>query len=92
LWSTGFVCLGTDFDGIIDPLDAYKTVNFLEDLRSDFARFLPYYLALDPDRHTQDLLANLSKPEIEAWVEEVTENFFFRNGQRFTERFFNQTK
>lgn len=83
------VCLGTDFDGIIDPLDNYKTVEDLDQLKSDFEKFLPYYLTLDPDRHAAELLWNTSKnlEGITQFSKAITDHFFEKNGRAFVTRF-----
>lgn len=88
--SMSFVCLGTDFDGIIDPLDPYKTVSELPRLKADLETFLPYYFRLDPDRHTRDLLKGINlhhnNQPLAALIDQISEGFFSGNGRAFVRR------
>ena len=49
LYAWDHICLGSDYDGIIDPIDAYSTASALPQLWSDCLDFLNDFIAVDPD-------------------------------------------
>lgn len=50
LYAWDHVCLGSDYDGIIDPVDAYSTASTLPQLWADCIDFLDEFILIDPDR------------------------------------------
>ncbi len=66
------ICLGTDYDGFIDPLTAYPTVLSLDQMTEDLI------LRLTAHRHTRQIGA--------IGVEELVEKITWRNAYEFTKK------
>lgn len=75
------ITMGTDFDGIIDPVDTYSTSMFFHSLRKD----LSVELNKISEEELQD--AHLQKSEIKATLDKL----FIRNALEFTQRHFDVT-
>ena len=81
VWNS--ICLGTDFDGGIDPVAKYSTAESMEKLREDMKNTLLTYFR-----------AGMLKDFIdqEGQVEEILQLFFWDNAYRFLKMHFEQTE
>jgi microsomal dipeptidase-like Zn-dependent dipeptidase len=83
-----YLCIGSDFDGLINPINAVKDVTQIDRLRSELMKYLPqadkslpFYVkerALQYDRN-----GNLDKRHMERMIEKV----LVTNGLHFLKRF-----
>jgi microsomal dipeptidase-like Zn-dependent dipeptidase len=69
--------LGSDFDGIINPLPAYRTVDTFKDL-------MPIILESLSNKRNLDILKN----KTDAQIEEIVEGFQYKNALRFLSKNF----
>ncbi|MCW3465671.1 hypothetical protein [Chitinophaga nivalis] len=82
------ICIGSDFDGLINPINRLDNINRVEGLRDGLLRYLPVadkYLTEQPQQralryHADGTLDN-------AYLEQVTDQFLYGNGVSFTARF-----
>ena len=73
------LCLGTDFDGGIDPIDAYASSGRIQDLRKDLQ-------AAFEDAFQQGLLRDFV--EEVGYLETILDDFFYHNALRFLQQHF----
>ncbi len=73
-WKT--ICMGTDFDGIINPIDTCPTAGYFDDLEDKLVDRLPGYLQ---DNDLSGLLNGLDP-------EKVIRDFMYDNLREFVER------
>src|SRR5688572_1406773 len=78
-----FVCLGSDYDGLIDSIIAARTAENLAELKRELAQYLPkaekaYRKEFDG---TPELLPDN--------VEQVLDKIFYTNGEAFVKRWWN---
>lgn len=84
------ICIGSDFDGLINPINGIDNVKHYGDLRNAIIQYLPqadkslnFYKDYKALRYTAN--GNVDA----AYLTEVVEKFMFGNGLRFMARFLN---
>jgi microsomal dipeptidase-like Zn-dependent dipeptidase len=84
------LCVGSDFDGLINPINGFEDVLQLPKLRGQLLKYLPQadkFLPFNPD---QKALRYKDDGSVDAaFLNEVIDKFLFKNGLRFTVRFLN---
>lgn len=87
------LCIGSDFDGLINPINGYEDVTKISNLRNDLFRFLPLAeknMELFPEvkvfRRNPD--GNID----EKHLSECISKFLLENGQKLLERFLENWK
>ncbi|RYF37581.1 MAG: hypothetical protein EON97_00965 [Chitinophagaceae bacterium] len=82
------LCVGSDFDGLINPINGFDDVLQLPKLRGQLLKYLPQadkFLPFNPD---QKALRYKDDGSVDAaFLNEVIDQFLFKNGLRFTVRF-----
>ncbi len=74
------LCLGSDFDGYINPLDAYAAVSMYDQLRNDLVKEIAQYNIDHPESLFREILAaTTDEKEVIEWVDK----FIFRNAFDF---------
>lgn len=76
----GTACIGSDYDGTIDPLPGIWTAEYFQDLREGILLKADNYLR---NKNPLTLIENKSIS-----AEELTDRFFLGNSVQFVERFF----
>ncbi|MCF6403144.1 dipeptidase [Chitinophaga filiformis] len=76
------IALGSDFDGIVDPIDVCTTAKDIPHLYSHLCRYLPAYAKCINKNHL--LLEYEDKPEI------LMNKLFYQNGERFILKYYDQ--
>jgi microsomal dipeptidase-like Zn-dependent dipeptidase len=87
------ICLGTDFDGLINPINGFENCTKLDRMKGQLMKYLPmadkYLLfyedlkALNYDLHDRVIVKDLN---------EVVDKFLFKNGLRFMARYLSNWK
>jgi hypothetical protein len=77
------ICIGSNFDDMLEPLDPYPTAEYLPDLANDIQEFLS-----NPQRKIGDLY---SSEDIERLMQgytadQITKKLLFKNAQDFIQR------
>lgn len=86
------ICIGSDYDGLINPINGYETVKDLSKLPGELRKYLPQadrYLDthFDEEKESRALRYDDSKRLDSSFLDEVIEKFVYRNGLDFTPRF-----
>ncbi len=82
------VCIGSDFDGLINPINGFDNVESLKDLEKQLKKYLPQadkYLKKENGRKAFDYDANGNL--IEKSLTDAIQKFLYTNGLRFTARY-----
>ncbi|WP_205504335.1 hypothetical protein [Rufibacter psychrotolerans] len=82
------LCIGSDFDGLINPINGCEDVTQLGRLRGQLMVYLPQadkYLLPNPE--VKALRYNPNGTVNRAFLEQVIQDFLFGNGQRFMIRY-----
>ncbi|WP_207431407.1 membrane dipeptidase [Sabulibacter ruber] len=82
------LCIGSDFDGLINPINGFEDVTRLGRLRSQLMTYLPQadkYLL--PHAHLKVLRYNPDGTVNRAFLEQVIDAFLYQNGHRFIIRY-----
>ena len=77
------ICIGTDFDGVINPLDAYPDGSFLEEFAADVVNHWKVLMRSPPHQEVAQLLFGLSP-------EEVMEKVVWANAMSFMQKYFSK--
>ena len=84
------ICIGTDFDGLINPMNGYDTIKDLEFLEKDLRKYLPvadkhikFYKDVTALRYNTDGTVN------NAFLNEAISDFLFGNGVRMMAKYLN---
>lgn len=72
------ICLGTDFDGIISPIDKYCTSDKLHDLYVDLLPIADYYVQHKTFRYTPNWIS----------ANDILDKIFSKNADAFLKRFY----
>lgn len=91
-WANGespwdYVCIGSDFDGLINPLNGYDTMMDMYKLEADLYKYLPIadqYLVVGKGK---GLKYNADGSIDTAFLDEVIAKVLFNNGLKFIARF-----
>lgn len=75
------VAIGSDFDGMIDPIDVCPTVNDIPHLYRLLEYFLPTYAKFNKD---DDLLG----PDYVGGLTEALNDLFYKNGEEFIKKYY----
>jgi microsomal dipeptidase-like Zn-dependent dipeptidase len=67
------ICIGSDFDGLIDPISPCMTTPQLPDFKASFIKYFPTFAAQ----------ANIGLPQGLS-INQFADNLFFNNGKNFT--------
>ena len=63
------ICIGTDFDGLINAIDCCKTINSIEELKKDMR---------------EEMIAGLTKIDLASIdIDNLLDNIFYQNGKNF---------
>lgn len=74
------ICIGTDFDGVINSLDAYPDASYLTEFKEDLRKFWNAKIN-SGKKDFDDFRFGLS-------VEQILDNIFWENSQRFLKTYF----
>lgn len=74
------VCLGTDFDGVINSLDAYPDGSFLTEFQADLKKFWKHKINLGE----QDFIDLKFNRQVDAIIDDL----FWKNAERFLKKYF----
>ncbi len=84
------VCLGSDYDGLINPINGFETVDKLNNLKPRLEKYLPQadkYLKIDTEvkalKYTSD--GKVDK----TFLDEAINTFLYNSGVKFISRFLN---
>lgn len=82
------ICIGSDYDGLINPINGFNNTEDLKGLKQQLQKYLPQadkYLKEDTSRKALDYDANGNV--IKQAMDDNIEKFLFRNGLNFTARY-----
>jgi len=82
-----YLCIGSDYDGLINPINGYNNISELGKMRKDLRAYLPladFYLQGEGNKS----LLYLQNGKVDAkFLDEVIEKVMFTNGVRLIARF-----
>lgn len=83
------ICIGSDYDGLIEPLKVSPNVGSITELRANMIRWLPVALKAYTEENggNGSFKQKLSGKNVE--VSEIVDDILFRNGKKFVERWLN---
>ncbi|HEU4472821.1 MAG TPA: hypothetical protein VFR58_17120 [Flavisolibacter sp.] len=82
------LCIGSDFDGLINPINGFENISRLDKLEGQLKKYLPQadkYLDFFPS--IKALKYNGDGSVEAGFLQQVIDKFMFGNGLRFTARF-----
>jgi hypothetical protein len=79
------ISIGTDFDGLIDPVDGYSSALFYDLMRESLLEVLK---EIDPVVRAQKYFM----PQDDAGLEELVDDFCFNNAARFIQKHFDKRR
>lgn len=82
------LCIGSDFDGLINPINGFEDVTRLDQLAPQLRKFLPLadkYLLFYQE--TKALQYNKNGTVNERFLQEAVDKFCYKNGLRFLARY-----
>lgn len=77
------VCLGSDFDGVINPVDIYAKYEHWPEMRRDMETFINTNLDEIDSRYKQ--MKDLVKQDVNGFLD----NIFWNNAEQFLKKYFN---
>ncbi|GGF30794.1 amidohydrolase family protein [Echinicola rosea] len=82
------ICIGSDFDGLINPINGFEDIIKLGGIHKALRQYLPLADKYHMFNENYKALKYNGKGSVDArFLEEVIEKFTFTNGLRFTARF-----
>ncbi len=84
------MCLGSDYDGLINPINGFETVDKLNNLKPQLEKYLPQadkYLKIDTEVKALKYSSDGKVDKI--FLDEAINTFLYNNGVRFISRFLN---
>lgn len=88
-----YLCVGSDYDGLINPLNSLPDVTKIGRLRSELRKYLPQADKTHPFYATEKALKYTSSGNVDLdFLDNVIEKVLFSNGFRFLSRFMNNWK
>lgn len=85
------ICIGSDFDGLINPINRMDNILKLSDLVAGLKKYLPVadkYLNTGDDNNARSLRYNNADGSLDMdYLDEVTGKFMYTNGLNFTARY-----
>lgn len=81
------LCIGSDFDGLINPLNGFDNIMDMEKMGSQLRQYLPVADKFLEADNTKALKYNPDGSVSTAFLEKVLEDVLFNNGVRFVARF-----
>ncbi|GAB3929509.1 hypothetical protein [Larkinella terrae] len=87
------LCIGSDFDGLINPINGFDNVIDLNKLQGQLLKYLPQADKFLPFNTDQKALRYKDDGTVDAaFLNQVIDQFLFNNGLRFTVRFLQNWK
>ncbi|WP_123947388.1 amidohydrolase family protein [Chryseobacterium pennae] len=84
------ICIGSDYDGLINPINPYDDVTSLGKLRNDLLVYLPIVdKRLEPLKEIRVFKNKNSEPIEESYLVQCVDKFLSENGKNFLKRFLN---
>ncbi|MEJ8756787.1 hypothetical protein WG947_07275 [Pontibacter sp. H259] len=74
------VALGSDFDGLIDPMKICPTASYIPDFRKKIENYLSIYLRMN---NKEQILNNMKGDNFNQKIQNSIEKVFFSNGKEF---------
>jgi len=81
------LCIGSDFDGLINPLNPYKNITKMDKMAEDLYEYLPVADKYISSGKSKALKYNEDGSVNKAFLEKVIDDVLFNNGVRFTARY-----
>ncbi|WP_278380020.1 membrane dipeptidase [Chryseobacterium arthrosphaerae] len=87
------ICIGSDYDGLINPINPYDDVTTLGKLRNDLLVYLPIVdKRLEPLKDIRAFKNKNSEPIEENYLVQCVDKFLSENGKNFLKRYLNNWK
>ncbi|WP_241330915.1 amidohydrolase family protein [Chryseobacterium arthrosphaerae] len=87
------ICIGSDYDGLINPINLYDDVTTLGKLRNDLLVYLPIVdKRLEPLKDIRAFKNKNSEPIEESYLVQCVDKFLSENGKNFLKRYLNNWK
>ncbi|MEE6126863.1 membrane dipeptidase [Chryseobacterium arthrosphaerae] len=87
------ICIGSDYDGLINPINPYDDVTTLGKLRNDLLIYLPIVdKRLEPLKDIRAFKNKNSEPIEENYIVQCVDKFLSENGKSFLKRYLNNWK
>lgn len=87
------ICIGSDYDGLINPINPYDDVTTLGKLRNDLLVYLPIVdKRLEPLKDIRAFKNKNSEPIEENYLVQCVDKFLSGNGKNFLKRYLNNWK
>ncbi len=84
------ICIGSDYDGLINPINPYDDITSIGKLRNDLLVYLPIVdKRLEPLKEIKVFQNKDSEPIKENYLEECVDKFLSENGKKFLKRYLN---
>lgn len=87
------LCIGSDFDGLINPINGFDNILQLDKLRAQLQKYLPYADKVLPFNPEHKALRYHDNGTLDAaFLKTAIDKFLFQNGLQFTVRFLQNWK
>lgn len=84
------ICIGSDFDGLINPINPYNDITKMKLLRDDLLAYLPIVDSkIEPLKEVKALQNFDSKPVNEQFLIDCVDKVLYKNGKNMLKRYLN---